>query len=223
MRYFKYADTEKLRWTISDILNEYPEETIYALMNFTSTHDISRLITFFGSKKEFAPYTEWCWDALKKDDRAYCDRFKLTKEEYERGKEILKSHITTLAFMPGILSIFYGDEAGVDGLGNLSNRKTFPWGNEDQDLVEFFTSIGKVRLNNKFLEQAELNMLKVNRDYLMFERTTDNESAIAAINRTDQNQPIELPEEYQDKEVIYTLKKSTKTRLSPYGAIAVKK
>ena len=223
MRYFKYADTEKLRWTISDILNEYPEETIYALMNFTSTHDISRLITFFGSKKEFAPHTEWCWDALKKDDRAYCDRFKLTKEEYERGKEILKSHITTLAFMPGILSIFYGDEAGVDGLGNLSNRKTFPWGNEDQDLVEFFTSIGKVRLNNKFLEQAELNMLKVNRDYLMFERTTNNESAIIAVNRTDQNQPIELPEEYQDKEIIYTLKKSTKTRLSPYGAIAIKK
>ena len=223
MRYFKYVDTEKLRWTISDIINEYPEESIYALMNFTSTHDISRPITVFGSKEEFSPYSEWIWDALKKDDRDYCEKFTLTKEEYEHAKEVYKAYVTTLAFMPGILSIFYGDEAGVEGLGNLSNRKTFPWAKEDQDLVEFFTSIGKIRLNNNFLEQSALNMLKINRDYLMFERTTNNESAIIAVNRTDQNQPIELPEEYQDKEVIYTLKKSTKTSLSPYGAIAIKK
>jgi glycosidase len=223
MRYFKYADTEKLRWTISDIINEYPEESIYALMNFTSTHDISRPITVFGSKEEFSSYSEWVWDALKKDDRDYCEKFTLTKEEYEHAKEVYKAYVTTLAFMPGILSIFYGDEAGVEGLGNLSNRKTFPWGKEDQDLVEFFTSIGKIRLNNNFLEQATLNLVKINRDYLMFERNSNNHSAIIAVNRTDQNQPIELPEEYQDKEVIYTLKKSTKTSLSPYGAIAIKK
>lgn len=223
IRYFKYADTEKLRWTISDILNEYPEEAIYALMNFTSTHDISRAITVYGSKHEFAPYTEYSWDALRKEDRKYCEDFSLTQEEYNHGKDVYKAHVSTLAFLPGILSIFYGDEVGTQGLGNLSNRKPFPWGQEDKDLLEFFTGIGKIRLNHKFLEQAELNMLKINRDYLMFERTTDNESAIVAINRTDQNQPIELPEEYQDKEVIYTLKKSTQTRLSPYGAIAIKK
>ena len=223
MRYFKYADTEKLRWTISDIINEYPEESIYALMNFTSTHDISRPITVFGSKEEFSSYSEWIWDALKKDDRAYCEKFTLTQEEYEHAKEVYKAYVTTLVFMPGILSIFYGDEAGVEGLGNLSNRKTFPWGKEDQDLVEFFTSIGKIRLNNNFLEQATLNMLKINRDYLMFERNSNNHSALIAINRTEEPQDIEIPEEYQQKEVIYTLKKSTAKTLAPYGAIAIKK
>ena len=39
--------------------------------------------------------------------------------------------------MPGILSIFYGDEVGVEGLGNLANRKTYPWGKEDKSLLEF--------------------------------------------------------------------------------------
>ena len=38
--------------------------------------------------------------------------------------------------MPGIFSIFYGDEVGVQGLGNLFNRQPFPWGREDQDLLE---------------------------------------------------------------------------------------
>ena len=223
IRYFKYADTEKLRWTISDIMNEYPEESIYALMNFTSTHDISRPITVFGSKEEFAPHTEWSWDALKKDDRPYCDEFVLTEEEYQKAKDLYKAHVTTLAFMPGILSIFYGDEAGVQGLGNLSNRKTFPWQQEDEELVEFITSIGKVRLNNTFLEQASLEILKLNRDYLMFERTTDTDQALIAVNRTEEQQDIEIPKEYEDKEVIYTLKKSNKKTLAPYGAIAIKK
>ena len=147
----------------------------------------------------------------------------MTQEEYEHAKEVYKAYVTTLAFMPGILSIFYGDEAGVEGLGNLSNRKTFPWGKEDQDLVEFFTSIGKIRLNNNFLEQATLNMLKINRDYLMFERNSNDHSALIAINRTEEPQDIEIPDEYQQKEVIYTLKKSTAKTLAPYGAIAIKK
>lgn len=222
MRYFKYCDTEKLYWTINDILNEYPEESIYALMNFTSTHDISRPLTVFGALDEFSENSEWNWDALRKDDRNYCQNFKLTQEQYEQAKKVFESYVTVLAFMPGILSIFYGDEAGVEGLGNLSNRKTYPWGNEDQELIEFFTSIGKVRLNNQFLETAELNMLKINREYLMFERTTPTKKALITINRTNQDQEFDIPPEYQESEPIYTLKKSRKGHLSPYGAIALK-
>lgn len=223
IRYFKYADTESLRWAINDALNEYPEESIYAQMNFTSTHDISRPLTIYGTYKEFSEYGEWVWDPLRKDDRQYCQNFKLTEEQYQHAKKIYKAHVTTLAFLPGILSIFYGDEAGVEGLGNLSNRKPFPWGEEDKDLIEFFTSIGKVRLNNQFLETAKLNVLKLNKDYIMFERINDHEKALIAVNRTDISQDYEVPEEYQNSEPIYTLKKSKKGHLAPYGAIVLKK
>ena len=53
IRYFKYADVSKLNNIIKEILNEYPEDTIYSLMNFTSTHDISRGINLFTDKDVF--------------------------------------------------------------------------------------------------------------------------------------------------------------------------
>ena len=44
MRYYKYCDVNKLREALRFISTEYPEGTILTLMNFTSTHDISRAI-----------------------------------------------------------------------------------------------------------------------------------------------------------------------------------
>lgn len=222
LRYFKYGDVHKLSYIINDMLNEYPEETIYALMNFTSTHDISRAINMFGCDREFSPYKEWYWDPVD-NSHEHCRDLKMSKEDYERAKEIYKAYISTLAFLPGNLSIFYGDEAGVEGLGNLANRKTYPWGNEDKDLVEFFTKIGKIRVSNTFLEQAKLNVYKLNRDLFMFERSTDDDKVLVAINRTDSDKEFIVPDEYKDSEEIYVLKKSRKGQLGPYGAVALKK
>ena len=124
--------------------------------------------------------------------------------------------------MPGILSIFYGDEVGMEGLGNLSNRKPFPWDNIDKDMINLFTSVGKIRVSQDFLQRADLNLLKVNRDYIMFERTTEEEKALIAINRTEKEIDFEVPKEYEHAEPIYTLKKSRKGHLTPRGAVALK-
>lgn len=223
IRYFRSADTESLRWAIYDTLTECPDESIYSQMNFTSTHDISRPLTIYGAPEEFSDNGEWIWDPNRKEDRMYCQNHKLTKEQYEHAKEIYEAHVATLAFLPGILSIFYGDEVGAEGLGNLANRKPYPWGKEDQEIIELFTSIGKVRATNKFLEQASLNMLKINRDFVMFERVNGEDKALITVNRTGEHQNYEVPTEYEDSTPIYTLKKSTKGNLTPYGAVALKK
>lgn len=222
LRYFKYGDVHKLSYIINDMLNEYPEETIYALMNFTSTHDISRALNMLGCEGEFSPYKEWYWDPVD-NSHEHCKDYKMSKEDLIRAKEIYKAYISALAFLPGNLSIFYGDEAGIEGLGNLANRKTFPWGEEDKDLVEFFTDIGKVRVNNKFLEQADLNVFKINRDYFMFERVNGEDKMLFAVNRTDNDVDFKVPDEYSDGEDVYVLKKSRKGHLGPYGSVAIKK
>ena len=221
VRYFKYGDVEKLSYIIQDIKREYPEDTINTLMNFTSTHDISRVINILGTD-DFNEYGEWAWDP-KNNTHDECKKRKLTKEEYEKAKEKYEAYSLALATLPGIMSIFYGDEVGIEGLGNLANRKTFPWGNEDQELLEHFRKIGNLKINQPFLETADLKMLKINRDHLMFERIKENEKALIAINRTDEEKDIEMPEEYKEAETIYTLKKSRFGHLGPYGGIVLKK
>ena len=221
IRYFKYEDVYKLDYILKDIKNEYPKDTINTLMNFTSTHDISRALNIFGSN-DFNGYSEWAWN-LNNNDLEWCKNFKLTLEQYKRSKDIYEAYVFALTFLPGILSIFYGDEAGIEGIGNLANRKPFPWKNIDKELLEYFKYIGSIRNKEKFLEQADLNIVDINKNYLMFERENEEESALVVINRTDKENKIYIPESYESCSKTYALKKSTKSLLTPYGGIAIKK
>ena len=219
IRYIKYCDVSKLRYTIQDILNEYPKGSIETLMNFTSTHDISRPINIFGSN-EFEEYSEWAWNC-RNSNYEYLNNYKLSEEEYQKGKELFKTYLFCMNFMPGILSIFYGDEAGVVGLGNLLNRQPFPWGREDQDLVEFVKSMGDIRKEEQFLKKADMNIVDITKDYFMFERTSSDGDALISINRTDEDKIINIPFKYEDSNKVYQLRKSTKDVLTPYGGNAI--
>lgn len=189
-------------------------------MNFTSTHDISRPLDIFGLDN-FSPYSEWAWNP-NRNDIEFLKKVKLNSEEYEHGKEIYKAFVFILNFMPGILSIFYGDEAGIEGLGNLANRKTYPWGKEDKDLVEYFRELGRIRNEELFLEDAKLNIIDINYEYIMFERIKNNEKMLIIVNRTGDVKTFNIPKEYENSAKVYTLNKSSKGILNPYGAISIK-
>ena len=220
IRYFKYSDSYKLNYVLRDILCEYPKDTINTLMNFTSTHDISRAINIFGAD-EFNSYSEWAWN-LNRNDLEWCRNFKLTEEQYRKGKDIFEAYTFALTFLPGILSIFYGDEVGLEGIGNLANRKPFPWGKEDKELLEYFRYLGTIRTNEKFLEQADLNIIDINNNYMMFERSNNEEEILVAINRTNTENKLTIPSKYEQSNKVYTLKKSYKKNLTPYGGVAIK-
>lgn len=221
IRYFKYGDTRVIFSTIDDILRQYPDDTIKTLMNFTSTHDISRAINIF-SADDFNPHSEWAWN-LNNDSLAFCSNYRLTKEEYLHGRNIFEAYAFFLAFFPGIFSIFYGDEVGLQGMGNLANRAPYPWGKRDKKLLQYFRYLGWIRQNETFLKDANLQMLDINEKYLMFERRLNEEKVLVSINRTGAEQEYFVPLEYQsDYEKIYTLKRSMPGYLKPYGASAIK-
>lgn len=221
IRYFKYGDVNKLAYIIKDIMSEYPKDTINTLMNFTSTHDITRAINLFATY-DFQEYGEWAWNP-NSSDLEWCKNFKLTPEQYKYGREVYEAYVFALAFMPGILSIFYGDEVGLQGMGNLANRKPYPWGHRDKKLLEFFRYIGKIRNGESFLKEADLNVLDINKDYFMFERLGEEDKVLVTVNRTVEDKNFAIPGEYEkNNSGIYTLKKSLPGRLSPYGAAAVK-
>ena len=79
-----------------------------------------------------------------------------------------------------------------------------------------------MRVSNSFLEQAELNIFKINRDYMMFERVNGNNKMLVAVNRTDNEVDFKVPDSYQDSEEVYVLKKSRKGHLGPYGSVALR-
>ena len=222
IRYFKYADSYKLSYILNDIKNEYPEDTINSLMNFTSTHDITRAINIF-SCNEFNEYSEWAWD-LKNRELDWCKKYKLTVDDYKRGKELYEAYVFALTFLPGNLSIFYGDEIGMQGLGDLMNRCPFTWDKMDNDLLNYFRYIGSIRNSESFLTDASFNILDINNRYFMFERVlNDEDRALIAVNRTFEDTPFNIPCQYEKNSKVYSLKKSRVGNLTPFGGIAIRK
>ena len=226
IRYYKYGNVWLIDSCLREILAEYPTATIQTLMNFTSTHDISRIIEIFGcdvfiqtKRKE----DDWGWDLIHKEDVNWIKSHKITSPEYKKGKKLLKSYVFALNFLPGIFSIFYGDEVGMQGIGNLLNRGPYPWNRRDKDLLRFFKRIGKIRKKHQFLKTASLNIVSIDEKMFVFERISESEEekVIIYVSRINQETEINLPQEYQDAQLIETIK-STKKMLAPYGAIALK-
>lgn len=219
IRYYKYRDTGKLRDKIYEIFSEYPEDTIFMLMNFTSTHDISRIIDILG-RDCFTEYGEWGWKLID-ESHGWINSHPITNEEYEHGKVILKSFVVAMAFFPGIFSIFYGDEAGMTGAGNLANRGSFPWKNEDQELLSFFRRVLKIRRDNDFLRSAECNILKIDKEQFMYERKANGRHFIIAVSRTHHESLVSIDASYEVVDTIFKIGTSNKEYLAPYGAVVL--
>ena len=228
LRYYKYGDVFKLDTVIKEILKEYPTETIQTLMNSTSTHDMSRLIEVLGCDV-FDNHGQYAWSIKNWEDMTENERIewqrnhKMTREEYEYGKVIMKSYLTALAFLPGIFTIFYGDEVGVKGIGNLFTRGTYPWGKEDKEILSFYENLLKSRKNEQFLKKADIRIKNINHAQFVYERYDENHSVLVITSRVNQETPLIIPEEYENAEIIFSTEGNGYTTLAPYGAMVLKK
>lgn len=187
--YLKYQNSQNLYNKILEIFNEYPEDTILTAMNFTSTHDISRGANIFSPDVIFKDpqdlSREWAWSLKTKYemDKNWQSEYELSEESKEYAKKILKLYIFILAFWPGIISIFYGDEVGICGAGNLANRKTFPWDNMDKDILFYVQKVLKTRKEYDFLRIASYpEILELTEDKFMFKRKNKQNEILVIVN-----------------------------------------
>ena len=157
--------------SVMTVLENYPPEALHNLMNHIGTHDTARILTRLAG--EPAGNRKRDWQAKQT----------LTAEQYEKGKRMLKMAALLQYTLVGIPSLYYGDEAGLTGYGDPFCRTTYPWGNEDSNLLSFYKVLGAARRNCTAFKEGSLEFLKVGLGYVLFRRTDKNSSAIIGINR----------------------------------------
>ncbi len=172
--FVKTGDTKSLFSASATLYSRYPKEVSDATMNFLGTHDTERILTVLGvGVPDLTMAQKAC--------------FKMTDAERNYGKALLKIAYTILAFMPGVPCIFYGDEAGVEGLGDPFNRATFPWGKEDAELTDFYRSIGNFRRSQELLKNGYLRVLEdIASGVFAFERFNEKGCLKVFVNRSDE-------------------------------------
>lgn len=93
----------------------------------------------------------------------------------------------------GAPTLYYGDEAGLCGFTDPDNRRTYPWGKEDFELIEFHREMIRIHRRNLVLKFGSTKVLKAEDDILAFARFDDEKQMVTAINLSDQEQIVKLP------------------------------
>ena len=85
----------------------------------------------------------------------------------------------------GAPTIYYGDEAGLCGFTDPDNRRTYPWGEEDNELIDFHRACIRLRNENPELRYGSLKRLDSPDGVLAYARFTRYEKSIIIINNND--------------------------------------
>lgn len=139
MRFVLDGDAEFLSDILQSIYSTYPKTVCDSLMNILGTHDTERALTVFGKGDD-----ETCDEAGS--ILAY-KRLSLENKKNAIKKMKLATAIQYTVY--GVPSVYYGDEAGLEGYRDPFCRMPYPWGKEESELVEFYRTLGKIREENR--------------------------------------------------------------------------
>ena len=173
------GDAAAFRESMETLRENYPPEAFYGAMNFLGTHDTPRILTLLGAAQ--TPGT-------KRERAAY----RLSPDERTHGTRKLRLAAMLLYTFPGSPTVFYGDEAGMEGFEDPLNRRTFPWGREDERLTSFFRTLGLLRSQRESLRRGDLRYLYAAGGGLIIERCCGGERTVTALNAGTSPLPVTL-------------------------------
>ena len=109
------------------------------------------------------------------------------------NKRILELAVLIQMTWPGSPGIYYADEAGQVGWTDPDSRRTYPWGNEDLQLIEFHKQAIKLRKDIKCLKTGSLMRLDAGTGYIIYGRFDEEECCVVAINCADFQMNLNAP------------------------------
>ena len=178
--------------------------------------------------KESESY-ENVWDMEKDpywlDSRGNFDTLKFRSWEAKHDKipddkkalveEMVRITVFLQYTLPGLPSIFAGDEAGATGYKDPFNRKPFPWNNIDKDSYNLYKTMGKFRIGYRnVFSSYDFEFISINSERVVYKR----ENLIFIVNRSGHNVDVSS---YVDGNVIFGVGNYQNKTLAPRSAIVV--
>ncbi len=169
---------------IITVLENYPKQAVDTLMNPIGTHDTVRALTLLalGERTERLPCITGSGN--------------LTAEQRKKGVLLLKTAAALQFTLPGVPSVYYGDEAGLEGGADPYNRRCFPWGEEDGELTRWYTALGRIRRTHACFAEGEFVPISAALGCVAYARVKDGGGVIVIANLNDHEIDYYLPPEW---------------------------
>ena len=188
--FVKGGVAQDLLATAEDLLENYPPQAAKLMMNHIGTHDTARIITRLAKNGETG-------------DREWQSRQTLNPEEYAHGAKLLRLAAVLQYTMPGVPSLYYGDEAGMSGYGDPFCRAAFPWGKEDRELTDFYKKLGQFRKSCPAFKSGDFIPVYSNEGGIAYIRKKRKSEVLVAVNRGNEPCELEIPEKFNSAKVIF--------------------
>ncbi|MBR1692702.1 MAG: alpha-glycosidase [Lachnospiraceae bacterium] len=98
------------------------------------------------------------------------------------NKAVLKEAVVVQMTWPGAPTIYYGDEAGVCGFTDPDNRRTYPWGHEDTDLIAFHKAAIKVHKEHEEFLTGSVKYLLADYNIIAYGRFNQKAQNVIVVN-----------------------------------------
>lgn len=181
---------ESFMSTVMQIVENYPKQCLDVMMNHIGTHDTERAITKIAG--ESCEYRDRQWQSCHS-----------LGEKYNKGIQLLKCAVALQYTLPGVPSVYYGDEAGLEGYKDPFNRGCYPWGNENHDLVEFYKTMGKIRKENSVFQKGYFSSVSSMLGCVAYRRHDENGNVMVIVNRNEHSISYRLPYDFENSFALY--------------------
>ncbi len=165
---------------LSDVLKSiyasYPKCVCDSLMNLLGTHDTERILTLLGEG----------YNDISGLSGGELAQRTLSESDRKRAIELQKLAATVQYTVYGVPSVFYGDEAGVEGYHDPFCRKTYPWGHECGELLDTYRTLGNIRTNNAVFKDGEFAVEYVFGGVIVYSRYNEKQRLTVAVNASDE-------------------------------------
>ena len=94
---------------------------------------------------------------------------------------------------PGAPTIYYGDEAGLCGWTDPDNRRTYPWGREDNELIEVHRQLIRIHKDYQVFKTGSIMFLKGQYKLIGYGRFDENDKIVVMINSSDEVREADIP------------------------------
>ena len=139
------------------------------------------------------------------------------------NKAVMREAVVMQMTWVGAPTVYYGDEAGVCGFTDPDNRRTYPWGREDQELIAFHKEAIRIHKEHPALKTGSLKILGGEENILSYARFKGHDRIIVVINnrseRAEVKVPVweaEIPIKCRMKRLLYSYKDGYTTEYEEY-------
>lgn len=171
LNFVKFPNADAFFDSVMGIIENYPPQVTNVLMNHIGTHDTERAISRLAGENIEGYGRHWQYEHNK-----------LSQYDYLRGISMMKIASLIQYTLPGVPSLYYGDEIGMQGLKDPFNRGCMDWENPNTELLKWYKRLGEVRRGLKVFEKGEFIPVFSNYKTIAYKRFDNEGEVLVAVN-----------------------------------------